>query len=329
MLPEVEFKGPSTISKEDKKELEAVTTIDPTFGNEVTTWVKRNPEAKFTNTNLIIPEEKAVFKNREIDYNKMLDDIGYIPDSLVDLAADNGLTTAEFINYRQTANGKKELKPEYARFLNEKEVSTLPFAMKNRLLGKINDGQYTHEEIPASISANSSEAGAVNKITFGYPAEEYIFNLTDSFSKLNLNNEGEFIGDEEDAKLFTGILETIPLTLSPTAYNDFQEGGSQQFIELLKETATPTDINNLIDNSDEAGFNAYSLTGDLSTLPVVDGLKDTLGKSNFLKRLKALEKFWEYNEGETLDPEFEEEELINTDTSTNIIDESLDNPYDK
>ena len=37
----------------------------------------------------------------------MLDDIGYIPDSLVDLAASNGLTTAQFINYRQTANGKK------------------------------------------------------------------------------------------------------------------------------------------------------------------------------------------------------------------------------
>ncbi len=330
LLPDVEFKGPSTISKEDKKELEAITTIDPLFGNEITTWVKRNPEAKFTNTNLIIPEEKAVFKNREIDYNKMLDDIGYIPDSLVDLAADNGLTTAEFINYRQTANGKKELKPEYARFLNEKEVSTLPFAMKNRLLGKINDGQYTHEEIPASISANSSEAGAVNKITFGYPAEEYIFNLTDSFSKLNLNDDGEFITDDGDAKLFTGILETIPLTISPTAYNDFKEGGSQSFIELLKTTTTPTDINSLIDNSDEAGFNAYSLTGDLSTLPVVDGLKDTLGESNFLKRLEALEKYWEYTEEETSNSESEEgEELGNTDTTTNIIDESLDNPYDK
>ena len=329
MLPDVEFKGPSTISKEDKTELEAVTTIDPTFGNEVTTWVKKNPEAKFTNSNLIIPEEKAVFKNRPIDYNKMLDDIGYIPDSLVDLAAANGLTTAAFINYRQTANGKKELKPEYARFLNEMEVSTLPFAMKNRLLGNINDGQYTHEEIPASISSNSMEAGVVNKMTFGDSAEKYIFGLTESFPKLNLNDDGDFTTNDGDAKLFTGLMETIPFTISPTAYNDFKEGGSQQFIELLKATTTPTDINSLIDSSDEAGFNAYSLTGDLSTLPVVDGLKDTLGETNFLKRQKALEKYWEYIEEETTSSESEEEELINTGTSTNIIDESLDNPYNE
>ena len=78
------------------------------FGNEITTWVTRDPEAKFTDTKLIIPEEKAVFQNREIDYNQMLDDIGYIPDKLVDLAAAEGLTTAQFINYRQTANGKKD-----------------------------------------------------------------------------------------------------------------------------------------------------------------------------------------------------------------------------
>ena len=85
------------ISNEDKLEIDSAKTV------------KINPETKFTDSSLIIPEEKAVFKNQDIDYNKMLDDIGYIPDSLVDLASYWGLTTADFIKYRQQANGKKDL----------------------------------------------------------------------------------------------------------------------------------------------------------------------------------------------------------------------------
>lgn len=326
MLPEVEFKGPSTISKEDKTELEAVTTIDPTFGNEVTTWVKRNPEAKFTNTKLIIPEEKAVFKNQEIDYNKMLDDIGYIPDNLVDLAAAEGLTTAEFINYRQTANGKKELKPEYAKFLNEKEVSTLPSAMRKRLLGNINDGQYTSEHIPATITqySNLSSASLIN--TFQEHGEQFVQGIATNYETFasSLDKDGEWIDNAESGKALIGLYSGIAMNLNPKVFNDFQPGGADLFVEAVKTNLNEESISSMV-TAPEFGFNAYTTSGDIDYLPVVDSLQDTKGQDNLNKIMQKLYKIWqtEAPEEETTTSKTFGSDQDLTISGTDIIDESL------
>ena len=326
MLPEIEFKGPSTISKEDKKELKAVTTIDPLFGNEVTTWVKRDPEAKFTNTNLIIPEEKAVFQNREIDYNKMLDDIGYIPDKLVDLAAAEGLTTAEFINYRQTANGKKELKPEYAKFLNEKEVSTLPSAMRKRLLGNINDGQYTSEHIPATITqySNLSSASLIN--TFQEHGEQFVQGIATNYETFasSLDEDGEWIDNAESGKALIGFYSGIAMSLDPKVFNDFQPGGADLFIEAVKTNLNEEAISSMV-MSPDFGFNAYTTSGDIDYLPVVDSLQATKGQDNLNKIMQKLAKIWQT---ETPEDEISISETFGSDqnleiSGTDIIDESL------
>jgi len=327
MLPEVEFKGPSTISKEDKKELEAVTTIDPTFGNKVTTWVKRDPEAKFTDTKLIIPEEKAIFKNQEIDYNKMLDDIGYIPDKLVDLAAANGLTTAEFIGYRQTANGKKDLKPEYAKFLNEKEVSTLPSAMKKRLLGNINDGQYTSEHIPATITQNSNLSSASLINTFQEQGEQFIQGIGANYETFaaSLDDDGEWIDNADSGKSLIGLYSGIAMSLDPNVFNDFQPGGQNLFIETVKTNLSDEAIASMV-MSPDFGFNAYAASGDSDYLPVVDSLQATKGQDNLNKIMQKLAKIWqtETPEDETTTSETSGSDQDLTISGTDIIDESLD-----
>jgi hypothetical protein len=311
MLPEIEFKGPSTISKEDITELEAVTTIDENFGNEVTTWVKRNPEAKFTDTKLIIPEEKAVFQNREIDYNEMLDDIGYIPDKLVDLAAAEGLTTADFINYRQTANGKKELKPEYAKFLNQKEVSTLPSAMRKRLLGKINDGQYTSEHIPATITqySNLSSASLIN--TFQEHGEQFVQGIATNYETFasSLDEDGEWIDNAESGKALIGFYSGIAMSLDPKVFNDFQPGGADLFIEAVKTNLNEESISSMA-MSPEFGFNAYTTSGDIDYLPVVDSLQATKGQDNLNKIMQKLAKIWQT---ETPEDEISISETFNLD----------------
>ena len=326
MLPEIEFKGPSTISKEDITELEAVTTIDPYYGNEVTTWVKRNPEAKFTDTKLIIPEEKAVFQNREIDYNEMLDDIGYIPDKLVDLAAAEGLTTADFINYRQTANGKKELKPEYAKFLNQKEVSTLPSAMRKRLLGKINDGQYTSEHIPATITqySNLSSASLIN--TFQEHGEQFVQGIATNYETFasSLDEDGEWIDNAESGKALIGFYSGIAMSLDPKVFNDFQPGGADLFIEAVKTNLNEESISSMA-MSPEFGFNAYTTSGDIDYLPVVDSLQATKGQDNLNKIIQKLAKIMQTetpeDETTTSEPIITDQDL--TTSGTDIIEESL------
>ena len=326
LLPEVEFQGPSTISKEDKMELEAVTTIDPTFGNEVTTWVKRNPEAKFTNTKLIIPEEKEVFQNREIDYNEMLDDIGYIPDKLIDLAAAEGLTTAEFINYRQTANGKKELKPEYAKFLNEKEVSTLPSAMRKRLLGKINDGQYTSEHIPATITQNSNLSSASLINTFQEHGEQFVQGIATNYETFasSLDDDGEWIDNADSGKALIGLYSGIAMSLDPKVFNDFQPGGADLFIEAVKSNLNEETISSMV-MSPDFGFNAYTTSGDIDYLPVVDSLQATKGQDNLNKIMQKLAKIWQTETPEeettTSEPVITDQDL--TTSGTDIIEESL------
>tara|TARA_B100000131_G_scaffold141977_1_gene138120 strand:+ start:751 stop:3471 length:2721 start_codon:yes stop_codon:yes gene_type:complete len=313
VLPEVEFNRSSKVSKEDQLEIDSAKTV------------KINPETKFTDSSLIIPEEKDIFKNQDIDYNKMLDDIGYIPDSIVDLAAYWGLTTADFIKYRQQANGKKELKPEYARYLNEKEVSTLPSAMKNRLLGKIDDGQYTPEDTSATVARNSLLAGAPIVMTFGENGENFVQAIGDTHKLFadSIDEEGDFTFDEDSGKTLFGLYTGIGMSLDPKVFNDFQPGGAQLFIETINQNISQTDIANMV-TSPEFGFNAYSASGNVDFLPVVDMLQESKGQENLNKIIEKLNKYWYTPEEEMTDNASEQDDLSGEITdSTEIIDESL------
>ena len=302
------------ISNEDKLEIDSAKTV------------KINPETKFTNPKTSIPEEKAVFKNQDIDYNKMLDDIGYIPDNIVDLAAYWGLTTADFIKYRQQANGKKELKPEYARYLNEKEVSTLPSAMKNRLLGKIDDGQYTPESTSATVAQNSLLAGGPVVMTFGENGEDFVQAIGNTYKLFgdSIDDDGDFTFDGDSGKTLFGLYTGIGMSLDPKVFNDFQPGGAQLFVETVNQNLSQENIANMV-TSPEFGFNAYSASGNIEFLPVVDMLQESKGQDNLNKIIEKLNKYWYTpEEEETTDDTSEEDDTseITTD-STEIIDESL------
>ena len=301
------------ISNEDKLEIDSAKTV------------KINPETKFTDSSLIIPEEKAVFKNQDIDYNKMLDDIGYIPDSLVDLASYWGLTTADFIKYRQQANGKKDLKPEYARYLNEKEVSTLPSAMKNRLLGKIDDGQYTPESTSATVARNSSLAGGPIVISFGANGEDFVQAIGDTYKLFgdSIDDEGDFTSDGDSGKTLFGLYTGIGMSLDSKVFNDFVPGGASSFIETVNQNLSEEAIANMA-TSPEFGFNAYSASGNIDFLPVVDMLQESKGQENLNKILQQLTKYWYTPEEELTDDTSEEGDTSGKTTdSTTIIDESL------
>ena len=301
------------ISNEDKLEIDSAKTV------------KINPETKFTDSSLIIPEEKAVFKNQDIDYNKMLDDIGYIPDSLVDLASYWGLTTADFIKYRQQANGKKDLKPEYARYLNEKEVSTLPSAMKNRLLGKINDGQYTPEATSATVARDNSLAGAPIVMTFGANGEDFVQAIGDTYKLFgdSIDDEGDFTSDGDSGKTLFGLYTGIGMSLDSKVFNDFVPGGASSFIETVNQNLSEEAIANMA-TSPEFGFNAYSASGNIDFLPVVDMLQESKGQENLNKILQQLTKYWYTPEEELTDDTSEEGDTSGETTdSTTIIDESL------
>lgn len=301
------------ISNEDKLELDSAKTV------------KINPEIKFTNPKTIIPEEKAVFKNQDIDYNKMLDDIGYIPDNIVDLAAYWGLTTADFIKYRQQANGKKELKPEYARYLNEKEVSTLPSAMKNRLLGKIDDGQYTPESTSATVAQNSSLAGGPVVMTFGENGEDFVQAIGNTYKLFgdSIDDDGDFTFDGDSGKTLFGLYTGIGMSLDSNVFNDFQPGGAQLFVETVNQNLSQENIANMV-TSPEFGFNAYSASGNIEFLPVVDMLQESKGQENLNKIIEKLNKYWYTPEEEMTDDTSEEGDTSGETTdSTEIIDESL------
>ena len=313
VLPEVEFNRSSKVSKEDKLEIDSAKTV------------KINPEIKFTNPKTIIPEEKAVFKNQDIDYNKMLDDIGYIPDSIVDLASYWGLTTADFIKYRQQANGKKDLKPEYARYLNEKEVSTLPSAMKNRLLGKIDDGQYTPESTSATVARNSSLAGGPIVISFGANGEDFVQAIGDTYKLFgdSINDDGDFTFDGDSGKTLFGLYTGIGMSLDSKVFNDFVPGGANLFVEAINQNLSQKDIASMA-TLPEFGFNAYSASGNIDFLPVVDMLQESKGQENLNKILEKLNKYWYTPKDEMTDDTSEDDNTSGKTTdSTKIIDETL------
>ena len=82
--------------------------------------------------------------------------------------------------------------------------------------------------------------------------------------------------------------------------------------------------------SPEVGFNAYSTSGDIDFLPVLDSLQETKGQDNLTKLMQKLAKFYEPTEPEEeenftseTDPDFGHE--IRTFSGTDNIDESLNN----
>ena len=313
VLPEVEFNRSSKLSNEDKLELNSAKTV------------KINPENKFTNPKTIIPEEQDVFKNQDIDYNKMLDDIGYIPDNIVDLAAYWGLTTADFIKYRQQANGKKDLKPEYARYLNEKEVSTLPSFMKKRLLGQIDDGQYTPEYTSATVAQNSLLAGAPVVMTFGENGEDFVQAISNTYKLFgdSIDDDGDFTFDGDSGKTLFGLYTGIGMSLDSKVFNDFQPGGANLFVETVNQNLSQEAIASMVTDP-KFGFDAYSAGGIIEFLPVVDMLQESKGQENLNKILEKLNKYWYTPEEEMTDDASEEGDTSGETTdSTEIIDESL------
>ena len=307
------------ISKEDQKELDA--------GK----FKKSELELIFTDPNLVIPEEQAVFKNDEIDYNEMLDKIGYIDNSIVDIAADLNLTTAEFIEFRQKANGKEPLKPEYNRQLNVLEMTTLPSAMKNRILGKVNDGQYTPEEVPANVAKNSLMLGAPLVMTWGLPAEELVQVIAGDYGFDNLiDDDGYLFQESSEEKALIGIYGSLALNLSSDVFNDFAPGGQQVFTQTLKENLTPENISPMLTDL-KFGLDAYSITGDSDFLPLVDFLAYEKEQERIQKILNKINKFLDIPEDSVLtdDPSEEDDTSIDDGTSgknnnsTKVIKDTL------
>jgi hypothetical protein len=290
------------------------------------------------NANTVIPAESKVFMGSKTpfreqpipDYNKLLEDIGYIPDSIVDFAASQNMTTYEFLETRMKAFNKT-IDTKYKKFLNGDEVSTLPSAMKNRLLGKINDGMYTNQQIPAHITKTSNLAGGALTMTFQENGEKFVQAIGSSYEALaaNINDDGEFTGDAESDKALIGFMSGLGMSISPEIFNDFAEGGQGQFVEALKQNVSIDSLPSLL-MSPEVGFNAYSTSGDIDFLPVLDSLQETKGQDNLTKLLQKLAKFYEPTEPEEeenftseTDPDFGHE--IRTFSGTDNIDESLNN----
>ena len=78
--------------------------------------------------------------------------------------------------------------------------------------------------------------------------------------------------------------------------------------------------------SPDFGFNAYTTSGDIDYLPVVDSLQDTKGQDNLNKIMQKLAKIWQT---ETPEDEITTSETSGSDqdltiSGTDIIDESLD-----
>ena len=236
------------------------------------------------------------------------------------------VNTSEFIIARQTANGKKELKPEYAKFLNEKEVSTLPSAMRKRLLGKINDGLYTSEHIPATItqSSNLSSASLIN--TFQEHGEQFVQGIGTNYETFasSLDDNGEWIDNAESGKALIGLYSGIAMSLAPNIFNDFQPNGQNLFIEAVKTNLNEESISSMV-MSPEFGFNAYATSGDSDYLPVVDSLQATKGQDNLNKIMQKLAKIMQTetpeNEITTSEPIITDQDL--TTSGTDIIEESL------
>ena len=290
------------------------------------------------NANTVIPAESKIFMGSKTpfreqpipDYNKLLEDIGYIPDSIVDFAASQNMTTYEFLETRMKAFNKT-IDTKYKKFLNGDEVSTLPSAMKNRLLGKINDGMYTNQQIPAYITKTSNLAGGALTMTFQENGEKFVQAIGSSYEALaaNINDDGEFTGDAESDKALIGFMSGLGMSISPEIFNDFAEGGQGQFVEALKQNVSVESLPSLL-MSPEVGFNAYSTSGDIDFLPVLDSLQETKGQDNLTKLLQKLAKFYEPTEPEEAelftsetDPDFGHE--IRTFSGTDNIDESLNN----
>ena len=115
------------------------------------------------------------------------------------------------------------------------------------------------------------------------------------------------------------------MSLDSNVFNDFQPGGQNLFIEAVKTNLNEESISSMV-MSPDFGFNAYTTSGDIDYLPVVDSLQDTKGQDNLNKIMQKLAKIWqtETPEDETTTSETSGSDQDLTISGTDIIDESLD-----
>ena len=190
---------------------------------------------------------------------------------------------------------------------------------------------YTNQQIPAYITKTSNLAGGALTMTFQENGEKFVQAIGSSYEALaaNINDDGEFTGDAESDKALIGFMSGLGMSISPEIFNDFAEGGQGQFVEALKQNVSIDSLPSLL-MSPEVGFNAYSTSGDIDFLPVLDSLQETKGQDNLTKLMQKLAKFYEPTEPEEeenftseTDPDFGHE--IRTFSGTDNIDESLNN----
>jgi len=290
-----------------------------------------------TNPSEWIPAERTMFgstilplngDDTKLDYNELIEKTGVVPQDIVQVANDLNMTTYDFIKTRMKAFGK-EINPKWKKFLNHHEASMLGHAIKPRLLGKIKDGKYTNQQLPAYMSQFSPLAGASLVMTFGEVAEQFVQSIGASYEDFasSIDNDGEWISDVESQKALLGFYSGVAMSLGDQVFNDFNEGGQDQFVRAIKENVTLETLPSLL-MSPEIGINAYANTGDIDFLPVLDSLQETKGQDNLNKLMQKLAKWWE-----TEEPEEEENftsetndtfgDEIKTFSGTDNIDESL------
>ena len=179
--------------------------------------------------------------------------------------------------------------------------------------------------MPAYISRTSNLAGAALTMSFKESGESFVQGIATNYEAFaaNINDEGEFTGDAESDKALIGFMSGLGMSLDPKVFNDFNEGGQAQFVGAIKQNLSLESLPSLLMDED-VGFNAYSTSGDINYLPVVDSLKDTKGQDNLNKLMQKLAKFWEQPETEESETEASTEATATANTTgTDIIDESL------
>ena len=301
-------KGPanSYIVSDKKQEQEALIN-DTRIKNEFNGSYKEAFSAIDPATNkaaYYIREEETLFKGN-VDYNTLLDQTGMTPTWVIEHARRANMSVGEFLNLRQTAHGKPELKKEFLEYLGQDDVMNLRSGMISRLNGNTIDGMFRPEEISGTIAKNSNAIGSVSTYTYG---DDILGITADTIFNLPVDKDGMITvtGDQLDAvKTVSNIPTAIGASLSPTFATDFKPGGEQDFTDMMSNVPKE----NILQMFDDPEFatNMYALTGDLTHLPLEDSLVDSeLYTANKSKLNQMLEEFWKPREPEEESPITEE-----------------------
>ena len=300
--------GPANSYIVSKKKQEQVAIInDARIKNEFNGSYKEAFSAIDPATNkaaYYIREEETLFKGN-VDYNTLLDQTGMTPTWVMEHARRAGMSVGQFLNLRQTAHGKPELKKEFLEYLGQDDVSNLQAGMLNRLNGHTVDGLFRPEEISGTIAKNSNAINSVSTYTYG----DDILGITaaDTFN-LPVDDDGMITvtGDQLDAvKTVSNIPTAIGASLSSTFATDFKPGGEQDFTDMMSNVPKE----NILQMFDDPEFatNMYALTGDLTHLPLEDSLAGSeLDVANKSKLNQMLEELWKPREPEEESPITEE-----------------------